>query len=475
MKKVISIALTAVMLLGMIPIFGTVVGAESLVRDTEWYTNHSSETTFEISTPSQLLGFSDLLADGTDFTGKTFKLTANITLNDGWSASSNTSATDAWANNTGKYFKGTFDGQGHKISGIYLNTTDWNVGIFGRGNGATVKNLIIENSYVKGAANVGSVFGITSLGDCTIENVQSSAYVTSSNTENNNLVQVGGLVGCAGDDHTLDIKSCVFSGTLTVSGSTRCYGGLIGKINASATANVTSSAFYGSILSNNDVVGGIAARLDGGMLTVTNCISAGTIQNTKAYGGAFYGQTYTDANALNPRPAVIMIKRSVCTSQPIGTYDGITAPNAASTYTQVEGTALKALDNEGLGEKGLVIWQAVADSYPLTPAMSALLTGTVVADQSVSDFDNVSQNPTNPEDGKKPTDSTATTDPTGGDESSDEPETEAEGKESTADNAEVTTEVEENRGCSSTALGGITVVALVSCIGVSLARKKRED
>lgn len=46
-------------------------------------------------------------------------------------------------------FTGTLDGLGHTISGLYINNTSDNQGLFGELNG-TVKNLIIKNSYVNG-------------------------------------------------------------------------------------------------------------------------------------------------------------------------------------------------------------------------------------------------------------------------------------------------------------------------------------
>ena len=69
MKKVISIALAAIMLLCMIPTVAVFANTQEPTRDTSWYSDSAS--TFEISTAAQLLGFSDLLADGKNFSGKT--------------------------------------------------------------------------------------------------------------------------------------------------------------------------------------------------------------------------------------------------------------------------------------------------------------------------------------------------------------------------------------------------------------------
>ncbi len=58
-------------------------------------------------------------------------------------------------------FQGTFDGQGHTISGIYFNDASQNnVGLFGNvGNEAVIKNLGVTDSYISGNENVGAICG----------------------------------------------------------------------------------------------------------------------------------------------------------------------------------------------------------------------------------------------------------------------------------------------------------------------------
>ncbi len=58
-------------------------------------------------------------------------------------------------------YSGTFDGQGHTISGIYINDdTQDNVGLFGViTETAVIKNLGVTDSYIKGDENVGAICG----------------------------------------------------------------------------------------------------------------------------------------------------------------------------------------------------------------------------------------------------------------------------------------------------------------------------
>lgn len=58
-------------------------------------------------------------------------------------------------------FRGTFDGNGHIISGIYIkDETQNNVGLFGNvGSEAVIKNLGVTDSYIAGNENVGAICG----------------------------------------------------------------------------------------------------------------------------------------------------------------------------------------------------------------------------------------------------------------------------------------------------------------------------
>lgn len=58
-------------------------------------------------------------------------------------------------------FTGSFDGNGHKITGLYINRPDENnVGLFGViAFGAEIKNLVVESAYIVGKENVGAIVG----------------------------------------------------------------------------------------------------------------------------------------------------------------------------------------------------------------------------------------------------------------------------------------------------------------------------
>ena len=86
-----------------------------------------------------------------------FKMTANIiinrnVLNSNGTPNSNTSSFEQWTpigNSTYNTFCGVFDGNGYSISGIYAyGNDDQSTGLFGYLAGE-VKNLSIDDSYIK--------------------------------------------------------------------------------------------------------------------------------------------------------------------------------------------------------------------------------------------------------------------------------------------------------------------------------------
>lgn len=94
----------------------------------------------------------------------------------------------------GKTFLGTFDGQGHTISGLYGLSTKSMVSFFGEtGAGSIVKNLKITNSYFEAqiakSDSWGMVGGVVAKSWGTVDTVYSNAILVNSGTV------TGGIVG----------------------------------------------------------------------------------------------------------------------------------------------------------------------------------------------------------------------------------------------------------------------------------------
>lgn len=81
-----------------------------------------------------------------------------------------------WSDQASRYV-GTFDGQNHTISGLYVNTTSSGSGLFGGlDSSGTVKNVTIVNACFNGAGRIGSIVG-NNTGGC-IENCSNSGVQT---------------------------------------------------------------------------------------------------------------------------------------------------------------------------------------------------------------------------------------------------------------------------------------------------------
>ena len=85
--------------------------------------------------------------------------------------------------------KGTFEGNGNTIKGVYVNQTEGQAGLFGVSN--AILNLTIANSYIKGISNTGSVVGAVLSGN--LENCHNLNTIVV--LREGDFMTVGGLAG----------------------------------------------------------------------------------------------------------------------------------------------------------------------------------------------------------------------------------------------------------------------------------------
>ena len=238
---------------------------------------------FEIANVKDLMEFAEYVNSGNEANAV---LTADIALTEPWQTPIGID---------GASFNGTFDGQGHKITG-FQGTGAGKYGFFGFISNATVKNFSIDGTLtVTGATGTGAIGWSAA---SRISNVHSSLNITVTETD---VHHVGGVVGSA--QYKNRITGCSFSGTLSeTAGNNDCFGGVIGYM---AEDTVLYCANYGTVtyVVANGSVGGIAGYLNntGGM--VRGCLNTGKVaisdeETTPAYGGAFIGwlRSFTAAN-----------------------------------------------------------------------------------------------------------------------------------------------------------------------------------
>jgi len=230
----------------------------------------------------------------------------------------NASTTSGWdggkgwapiGNSTTK-FTGTYDGQNHVISSIYINRPSGYlyIGVFSYTTNATIQNLGLTNiNIVNSYWCVGALVGLnksTSVTNCystgsvastgpsggLIGSNESSTISNCYSTANVVGYQIlGGLMGS--NKSTSVVSNCYSTGSVTRSAASgdAYTGGLIGE-NSSSTITGCYSA---SSVTNNfagNIIGGLVGANSNA--TISNCYSTGNVSSIGANVGGLVGHSY---------------------------------------------------------------------------------------------------------------------------------------------------------------------------------------
>lgn len=282
MKKLISIIISISMLLGLCPLVSFAETSEPSYSDGEYI----------ITNEAELMWFSENFKSGES---ENARLTADIDLADSAWTPIGTSSTQ---------YSGSFDGEGHTISGLSISSAENNVGLFGYiGADGSVLNLNIMGSVAStgSSANTGAVAGYN---EGNIENCSSSAAVsgkyrtggiagynsgTISKCINNGEIGNGSTAcssigGIAGYNKTPgSIVLSVNTGTVTNSGSYKYTGGIAGTMDG--TGSKIENTCNTGTLSGSNYVGGLVGFINNGITGITNSYSTGIINCTGTYKG----------------------------------------------------------------------------------------------------------------------------------------------------------------------------------------------
>lgn len=355
--------------------------------DGESYTEpaKNGQGVYLISSPDELMWF-DKNAKMTD----SAKLLADITINEDVSGSDATSQKYKWTpigTDSSKY-TGTFDGNGHTISGLYINSTAANTGMFGRiGSSAVVKNLTLADSVIRSTKNyTGAITGY----------IDDAASVTNCHTKNSvqvsAAVYTGGITGYQDDTSTL--TRC--SNAAEVTGANNV-GGISGYNWSKSSASLTDSYNRGSV-SGSNLVGGICAQIYIGG-TVSDVYNLGAVQATGTAGGitgvfrwgtikSAYNAGIVKATAKGGVAGRLEASNSSRTVQnvfysdeyeAIGNLNGCTIQNGTATAKTSD--ELKALTSEDLGDGFAADTNGINSGYPVL----AWQNGTVKSDDPEKD------------------------------------------------------------------------------------------
>lgn len=173
-------------------------------------------------------------------------------------------------------FKGEFDGRGHRLSNLKIETSEKNTGLFGRVEDAYIHDLGIEGAEVKSdRPNVGIVAG--NANNSTINRV---AVIGGSKA--NGYDHVGAIVG--NTEGSTTVSNCLSDAT--VHSTNYQAGGLIGTTNG---LTLEKCLFTGKVLNDDRNVGGLVALLDSenSPTVIRNNVSAATLLKANASDGGF--------------------------------------------------------------------------------------------------------------------------------------------------------------------------------------------
>lgn len=218
---------------------------------------------------------------GTDLQGmrgSALKLAGNYALGSNIDASA-TSTT--WAGIgfvpigvTGTEFNGTFDGLGHTITGLKVNSGADNAGLFGStGTTSTFNNVGLVGGTVTGAAGTGGLIGNNGDGSTVTNSYNTGTVSGASGT--------GGLVGVNG---TGTITNSFTTGT--VNGSNAGTGGLVG---VNTTGAITNSYARGNVIGAGASTGGLVGSNTTG--TISKSYASGNVTGGGADTGGLLGVT----------------------------------------------------------------------------------------------------------------------------------------------------------------------------------------
>ena len=283
------------------------VWAQSVTPEQPAKGNGTSDNPYQIANAAQLAWFRDWVnGTYTPAAGETAtkhasacaKLTADINMSSvcsedigSWEPISRYDLNIRWY--------GTFDGDGHTLSNLYVNMTTHGAGMFGDTSNCTIKNITFSRVNITGTTYYtgiigyirnGSVTNVTVTdgvitgdyavgGICAVQESGTISHCTNHAQVNGNQ-DVGGICGVSEGT----IEYCTNYGAVKGTGDNN---GHIGGIGGGSQDGgiISHCANYGNVEGNRDV-GGILGWCYGTTFSLSNVMSTGNVTETSNYNAA---------------------------------------------------------------------------------------------------------------------------------------------------------------------------------------------
>lgn len=165
-------------------------------------------------------------------------------------------------------FTGTFNGNGYKISNLFIGSNDSYIGLLGSISSGIVKDLVIENADISGNEYLGTLVGYGT-NHYQIENIKLKGTINVKGTN-----YIGGLIGRG---YIGNIKEV--SAKVNVEG-TKSVGGLVGSVRS---GTIEECDIQGTIKGTDSQVGGIAGFLT--ECTLENSYAIANVEGNLRVGG----------------------------------------------------------------------------------------------------------------------------------------------------------------------------------------------
>lgn len=290
----------------------------------------TEESPYLLNNAADLENLRKNVATGYDTSGKYFRMTANITLPDGWTPIGCTidGSNDIKKGANLRAFSGIIDGNNKT-----LTVPKGGLPLLGYVKGAEVRDLNIYGEQIDGYGLVNNFEGVGLSGSAiVIENVTLKsgtktlkagllgANITTNGfagvsagfvaTLRNCTVEKGVVIGYTGEQSIIGSFAGRFQGTMencvsyaTVKGVNHV-GGLMGfRDNSMGTCSVSSCTFAGEVIATGTNVGGITGSMYVGgwadnatRVPITNCTVSGTITGKENVGGIIGGDAIVIQN-----------------------------------------------------------------------------------------------------------------------------------------------------------------------------------
>ena len=228
------------------------------LQPTTWDGGTTAETATVLTTPKHLELLAQCVNGGNDFSGKFFKLGGDITFDDatltidndgdGTPESSHTAIGDET-----HAFAGTFDGQGHTISGLRITSASPRQGLFGTlGTTGVVKNVTLADASIAGNDYTA---GIVAYNQGTVDNCHVDNTVAVHCLQNY-YDSFGGIVGYNAPNGI--VSECTSSVTVTVADGVTAvnhFGGIVGNNNSTVTGCLAVGVVIPDVNHHGAVIG----------------------------------------------------------------------------------------------------------------------------------------------------------------------------------------------------------------------------